>query len=165
MARLRRRVLACRTYAQRLTAIAHAAKRRWGYSENLIALWQADLTVTPEFIADNLVFCAVQDDEIIGFYALISQGDLFELEHMWVDPKHMRIGVGALMFKHAVCTVRSMDGSALRIVSDPHAEGFYLRMGARRVGEVASMPKGRTLPLLHFAIENRNAAPTGPPSC
>ena len=38
------------------------------------------------------------------------------------------------------------------IQSDPHAEGFYLHMGARRVGERASdsIP-GRVLPL--FVLE------------
>ncbi len=34
-----------------------------------------------------------------------------------------------------------------RIAPDPDAEAFYLRLGARRVGEVASTSTGRTLPL------------------
>jgi hypothetical protein len=34
------------------------------------------------------------------------------------------------------------------IASDPHAEGFYRRLGARRVRWVASKPAGRRLPRL-----------------
>ena len=145
---------------EHLTSIAHAAKRHWGYSDELIALWQADLTVTPEFIASQPVFCAMLDGEIAAFYALLRQGKSFELEHMWVDPKHMGAGVGRLLFDHAVRTARSMGGSILRIVSDPHAEEFYLRMGARRVGEAPSKPEGRTLPLLVVDLEPSRSQPT-----
>lgn len=146
--------------AQRLTTIAHAAKRYWSYSEELISLWQADLTVSPQFIADNPVFCAVRSSEIAGFYALSRQRETFELEHLWVDPQHMGTGIGALLFQHAVRTVRSMGGSVLNIASDPHAEGFYLRMGASRVGEVSSRPEGRTLPLLTLVIKANDVGST-----
>lgn len=140
------------TDAPRLTAIAHAAKRHWGYSDELMALWDDDLTLSPQFIASHPVFCAVRDGEIIGFYALLRQGETCELEHMWVDPQHMGTGVGALLFEHAVHTVRSMGGSVLTIVSDPHAEGFYRRMGARRVGRAPSRIAGRYLPLMRLVI-------------
>ena len=153
------------TDAQRLTTIAHAAKRHWGYPEELISLWQADLTISPQFIIDFPVFCAVRDSEIVGFYALLHIGETFELEHLWVDPQHMGIGVGTLLFQHAVLTVRSMGGSVLNIASDPHAEGFYLRMGATCVGETPSKPEGRTLPLLTLVIEANDSAATSSPLC
>ena len=148
------------TDAQRLTAIAHAAKRHWGYPEELISLWQADLTVTAQFIADYPVFCAVRDSEIVGFYALLRQGETFDLEHLWVEPQHIGIGVGTLLFNHAVRTVRSMGGAVLNIVSDPYAEGFYLRMGAIRMGEVPSKPEGRILPLLTLVIKANDVVST-----
>ncbi len=43
-------------------------------------------------------------------------------------------------------------GATLRIASDPNAEGFYLKMGARRVGETPSQPEGRALPLLLLEV-------------
>src|SRR5438034_25922 len=60
--------------------------------------------------------------------------------------------VGARMFEHAVATLRADSARVLRIASDPYAEGFYLRMGARRVGEWPSTPSGRTLPLLVWEV-------------
>ena len=153
------------TDAQRLTAIALAAKRHWGYSEELISLWRADLTVTPQFIVDCPVFCAVRDSEIVGFNALSRQGETFDLDHLWVEPQHIGIGVGTLLFEHAVRTARSMGGSVLNIASDPHAEGFYLRMGASRVGEVPSRPEGRTLPLLTLVIQAKGSEATSSPLC
>lgn len=140
--------------AARLTEIAHAAKRHWGYSEDLISLWRADLTVSPEFVASHDVHCAVRNGDILGFYALSHEDDAFELEHMWVDPHDIGRGVGALLFEHAALTVRSQGGSVLHIASDPNAEGFYRKMGALLVGSVPSKPEGRTLPLLTLVIES-----------
>ncbi|PYS84043.1 MAG: GNAT family N-acetyltransferase, partial [Acidobacteria bacterium] len=42
-----------------LTEIAHAAKRHWGYPENWIEHWQDDLTITPDFIATNEMYVAI----------------------------------------------------------------------------------------------------------
>jgi GNAT superfamily N-acetyltransferase len=134
--------------AAALTRIAHAAKRHWGYPEAWMRLWNRDLTVSPRFIAAHRVACAIADERIVGFYALSREASIFELEHMWVGPEHMGRGVGARLFAHAVETVRALGGDRLTIASDPNAEAFYRRMGARRLGEVASIPTPRMLPLL-----------------
>jgi hypothetical protein len=56
--------------AARLTEIAHAAKRHWGYPDGLIRLWHADLTITGDFVDANPTHCAVAGAEVLGFYAL-----------------------------------------------------------------------------------------------
>lgn len=138
--------------AEALTRIAYAAKRHWGYPDELMRLWTADLTVREEFVSGHPVYVAVRAASLVGFYALSRDGDRCELEHMWVDPPHMGSGIGTRLFDHATATARSLGGATLRIASDPNAEGFYRRMGARRVGEVASAPAGRMLPVLTFDL-------------
>ena len=145
-----------------LTAIAHAAKRHWGYPEAWIRRWRHDLTLTRRFIATHWVQCATSRGRNIGFYALSREGTTFDLEHMWVEPGHMGGGVGAGMFRHAIERVREGRGRRLRIVSDPNAEGFYRRMGARRIGEVASRPAGRVLPVLVVDVPATAAGVTPP---
>jgi hypothetical protein len=44
--------------------------------------------------------------------------------------------------------IGALGGARLDIAADPHAEGFYLHVGAHRVGVVPSTPAGRVLPLL-----------------
>lgn len=140
------------TDAGRLTAIAHAAKRHWRYPARWIRLWRDDLTVRPAFIRANPVYCAVRDGEIVGFYALSGSGSEHELEHMWVEPDHMGNRIGSALFGHALATVRSRRGRRLTIAADPNAEGFYRALGARRIGEVASRPAGRVLPVLRVEL-------------
>lgn len=146
--------------AERLTAIVHAAKRHWGYPASSIELWQRDLTVTPAVIDEDLVFCAevAGGSLIVGFHGLSRDGDVCELEHMWVDPPAMGQGHGAALFHHAIDVARAHGARELRIASDPHAEGFYCRMGAELVGTVPSTPEGRTLPLLVVRLRSDTAA-------
>ena len=143
----------------RLTRLAHDAKRFWGYSEELIRLWRDDLTVTPRFIADHAVYCAVKDSRIVGFYALSGEHGARELEHMWVDPRHIGRGVGRLLFAHLLGRLRREGVTRLRIASDPNAEGFYRKLGARRLGSVPSQPAGRHLPLLEIEAPDRGRRP------
>ena len=138
--------------ARTLTRIAHAAKRHWKYPEAWIHLWRDALTVTPPFAERYPVYCAVAGARVLGFYALSGGGATRELEHFWVLPAHIGRGVGARMFDHAVARLRIEGARDLRIASDLYAEGFYLRMGARRVGERLSTPRGRTLPLMVLEV-------------
>jgi N-acetylglutamate synthase-like GNAT family acetyltransferase len=131
-----------------LTRIAHAAKRLWRYPEKLIRLWKADLTIMPEFVVHHPVYCAVHKSRVVGFYALSGKGATRDLEHMWVEPRMIGSGVGRLLFTHLVSHLRRAKVMRLTIASDPNAEGFYRRLGAHRVGSVASRPAGRFLPLL-----------------
>jgi GNAT superfamily N-acetyltransferase len=122
--------------AQTLTAIAHAAKRHWRYPESWIEQWKPDLTITPDFIGNNEMFVAVLGDEIVGCCALVVTGSLAEIEHLWVRPEYMGDGVGRKLFGHAKTRAEQQGARAIELSADPNAEGFYERMGAKRIGEV-----------------------------
>ncbi|HEX6373962.1 MAG TPA: GNAT family N-acetyltransferase [Longimicrobium sp.] len=124
--------------AAALTAIAHAAKRHWGYPEAWIARWRDALTLTPAYIADHAVFVAAEAevDRPRGFYALEMREADAVLDHLWVAPEWMGRGLGRDLLAHAMRTARDLGAARLEIDSDPHAEEFYRRMGAVRVGDV-----------------------------
>ena len=146
--------------AEALTRISFAAKRYWGYPERWIERWRETLTITPDFIRRNEVHAALVEGRPAGFYALTGEGGTLELEHLWVLPEHMGAGVGRALFDHAVRRAASLNAEVLEIESDPNAEGFYRRMGARRVGEINYSIDGhrRTLPLLVVEVENHRTA-------
>jgi GNAT superfamily N-acetyltransferase len=141
-----------RADAAELTRISRAAKRHWGYPASLLRLWQRELAVTPGFIDRHPVYQAVHRGRVVGFYAISGTGRVRELEHMWVHPSHIGAGVGRALFAHLVRRLHAMAVKRLDVASDPNAERFYRRMGARRVGTVASTPTGRRLPLLRFTL-------------
>ncbi len=138
-----------------LTGIAHAAKRHWGYPEAWIAAWREALTLSPDFVAQHPVFVAEADGGgVRGFYALAPAGEGWTLEHLWLRPRWIGSGIGRLLFDHAAATAREAGAVGLEIDADPHAEAFYLHLGARRVGEVRADMDGqpRILPRLVFDL-------------
>ncbi len=139
-------------HADTLTRLAHAAKRHWRYTDADIALWKDALTVTADFISRHAVDRATVAGDVVGFYAITGDGATRVLEHLWVAPAHIGVGVGRRLLADARTRVRIDGVTVLRIESDPNAEGFYLKAGARRVGEVASTPAGRMVPVLVLTL-------------
>ena len=146
--------------AEALTRISFAAKRHWGYPERWIEQWSESLTIPPDVVRRNEVYAAVVEGEMVGFYALVGEGREIGLEHLWVLPEFIGTGVGRALFDHAVRRAVSMNAEVLSIESDPNAEGFYRRMGARRVGEISYPLDGqkRALPLLVFEVAKGGTA-------
>jgi GNAT superfamily N-acetyltransferase len=142
--------------ADALTQIAHAAKRHWGYPERWIQNWRDILTMRPEFIAANVTYCAMEDARAVGFYLLTNESDGLHLDHLWIAPHAMGRGIGRALFEHALEQTRRLGHPTLKIEADPNAEGFYTRMGARRVGVTVTSIENqrRELPLLLYDLEN-----------
>ena len=143
--------------AEALTRVAFAAKGHWGYPERWMRLWNESLTISPGFVRDTEVYAAVEGGEAVGFYALVGNGSVLELEHLWVVPGFIGRGTGRALFEHAVERAASLGARTLRIQADPNAEGFYRRMGAERTGENVYEIEGesRTLPLMVLELPSR----------
>lgn len=143
--------------AEILTAIAFAAKRHWGYPETWIQAWSDELTISEKDLRSQLIYKAVDPEKIIGLYALKLEEQEAEFTALWVLPKAMGVGIGRALFEHAESTAKSNGVTRLTITSDPHAEGFYRRMGASVYGQHPARmdDRPRFLPLMEKRlIEN-----------
>ena len=138
-----------------LTQIALDAKRHWGYPENWIKHWESDLTISPDFIANNHVYVAEEDGEIRGFYALCVSDRSAELEHMWVTPAYIGTGIGKELFLDAMDRAARMNVDTVELTADPNAAGFYQRMGATRIGATDSEIEGQPRQLPRMKVDVR----------
>ncbi len=139
--------------AELLTKIAFDAKSYWGYPSDWIKHWEADLTVSSEFITNHHVYVAEEEGEIRGFYALCVSGEKAELEHMWVRPDYIGTGVGKELFLDAMERATSLAVKDVELSADPNATGFYERMGAKQIGETKSEVHGVYRKLPRMKIE------------
>jgi GNAT superfamily N-acetyltransferase len=130
-----------------LSELALESKGYWGYSAEFLAACRDELTVTP----GHRAVVAERDGRVVGFYALTGEPPELDLAMMFVAPAEIGTGVGRALWAHAVDAAARSGAERVTIDAEPHAEAFYLAMGAVRVGEVASgsIP-GRTLPRLLF---------------
>jgi GNAT superfamily N-acetyltransferase len=139
--------------AEVLSQIARHSKAHWGYPDTWLDIWHDALTITPEFIEANFVSLAEVEGDEAGFFSLIEEDAGWELAHFFVLPKYIGQGIGRELWQEALRRLDNIaPGEPLSIESDPNAEGFYLRMGARRVGELTTEWDGlqRTLPFLLY---------------
>ncbi|MER7330463.1 MULTISPECIES: GNAT family N-acetyltransferase [unclassified Micromonospora] len=144
-----------------LSALALRSKGHWGYDQAFLDACRAELTFQPEDVRARRVAVADSAGGILGFYSLDGEPPSGELGNMWVEPDSIGSGVGRRLWHHAMQSARMAGFTSLRIEADPFAEGFYLAMGAERVGETpsGSIP-GRALPLLQMRIPLPSPAPS-----
>ncbi|GIE98131.1 GNAT family N-acetyltransferase [Paractinoplanes rishiriensis] len=136
-----------------LSDLALRSKARWGYDEQFLNACRADLTIRPAEVSARRVVVAEAAGQLAGFYTLDGTPPEGELGNLWIEPAHMRRGLGRRLWQHAVATADGLGFTTIRIDADPNAEGFYREMGATTVGETPSTAiPGRMLPQMRFVL-------------
>lgn len=139
--------------AEALTDLSLRAKAVWGYDAGFLARCRAVMTVKAANIESRPHVVAELDGRLAGFYGFEPEAAGIGLDYLFVEPDLIGRGVGRALWNHAVATARRLGQGALVVVSDPNAEGFYLRMGCSRIGTRPSeLESGRQLPLLRFML-------------
>jgi ribosomal protein S18 acetylase RimI-like enzyme len=139
--------------AAALSELALRSKARWGYDEQFLEACRAELTLCPQDISPRRTVVAEVAGRTAGFYTLDGAPPEGELGNLWIEPEHMRRGIGRELWRHAMAAARDAGFRTVLIEADPHAEGFYLAMGATTVGQTpsSSIP-GRFLARLRIVL-------------
>ena len=132
-----------------LTRLAMRSKASWGYSAEFMAACEAELTITPELIANWTIWAAEAEGRICGMVALRdgeSEGRA-ELEDFFVEPEGQGQGIGSALMATLLEACRAGGVRVLGLDADPNAEAIYHRLGFATVGRSpsGSIP-GRWLP-------------------
>ncbi len=138
-----------------LAALALRSKGHWGYAPARLEAMRTELSWDEDDLARMCFRIGTTATALVGFSAIEPLGaGRGELEALFVGPEHIGTGAGRVLIEDARDQARRLGCRTLVIQSDPHAEGFYLAAGARRVGErpSASIP-GRCLPLLELDLD------------
>jgi len=136
--------------AEILTEMAFTSKQHWGYSDAQMESWRSDLTVTKDYIAKNEVVKIYHANELIGFYSILD-GEPAEVDHLWLLPNFIRRGFGVVIFNAIRESVANRGQLVFHLVAEPHAKGFYDRMGGIVIRSFESKIPGRFLEVYEFA--------------
>ncbi|GAA0354683.1 hypothetical protein GCM10009092_18710 [Bowmanella denitrificans] len=142
--------------AQSLSVLALRSKAYWAYSADFMAAVADELTLSCQQLLSEQWACQVAEgkDIVLG-YALIDKthAGQWQLDALFVEPQAIGQGVGRALMDWVKQHMAEHNITSLIIQSDPHAEMFYLAMGAKRIGELPSASiAGRMLPLLELAV-------------
>jgi GNAT superfamily N-acetyltransferase len=140
--------------AETLTDLALAAKASWGYDAAFMARCRDIMVISPDSLRRHPYY--VIDNgagDLLGFYGFDLADGLLTLDWLFVAPEAQGRGLGRQLFDHAVTVARTRQFSYFQIISDPHAEAFYLKLGAVRCGSTASdLSPDRLLPVLRLDL-------------
>ncbi|MDP2479416.1 MAG: GNAT family N-acetyltransferase [Candidatus Palauibacterales bacterium] len=141
-----------------LSALAVRSKAHWGYPADWLEAWGPQLALSRADLENREVFVARGSAQPVGFYSLAFR-NCASLEHLWMDPRFMGRGLGRRLVEHAVARTALRGYPTLQVDADPHAESFYVRMGAIHVGWVPAPVSGtaRLLPRLVIPVPPADA--------
>jgi GNAT superfamily N-acetyltransferase len=133
---------------ERLREIAVASKSHWGYDLERVRQWASMGDFSPEALGEKEVYVAEADGRAIAWAALIRKGVVIVLEDLWVQPEWIGEGVGSRLFHRAVERARHLGGKRLEWEAEPHAVGFYEKMGGRYLRDSEPGVWGRVNPVM-----------------
>jgi GNAT superfamily N-acetyltransferase len=138
-----------------LTELTLRSKAYWGYDEEFMTSARADLAFeAAKFLPGFHVYVLEEGPLRLGFCSLLPlDARTVELHDLFVEPGAIGKGYGRRLFDHAVGVARELGYEAMILTADPHAEAFYQKRGATRVGERESnIQGGRMLPVMHLSL-------------
>jgi GNAT superfamily N-acetyltransferase len=73
--------------------------------------------------------------ELIGFAAIVPlRPQVLDLDALFVEPRHMRKGIGQLLIEDAARLARRRGARAIEVIANPNALRFYQRVGFEQLG-------------------------------
>ena len=138
--------------ANELSNLALSSKATWNYSEEFILACKADLTITEQYIKNNYVYILEEEQETVFFFSF-QRKEEDSLDFLYLHPNYKGKGYGRILRESVVQKAVELNIKSFTIDSDPNAKGYYLKMGAKQIGEIPSTVfKNRMLPLLRYDL-------------
>jgi GNAT superfamily N-acetyltransferase len=116
---------------ERLREIAIASKSHWGYDLERVRQWAALGDFSPEGLREKEFFVVEVSGEAVGWTAIAPRGEVCWLDDLWISPEWMGRGLGRLLFQRAAARGLELGASRIEWEAEPHAIGFYEKMGGR----------------------------------
>src|SRR3954463_2178481 len=126
------------TDAEILSQIAMESKQFWGYSNEQMQMWQDELTISADYILKNEVVKCYDSNELVGFFAIVDENGIIEIDHLWLKPNQLRKGFGKIIFEEIRKMLSKKNKTNFQLVAEPNAIGFYAKMGGKPVGSFES---------------------------
>lgn len=95
-----------------------------------------------------------KDNFLIGFFMIKSRSDTHELEYFYIEHSHLGKGYGKTLWScvEDICAKNGIR--KLIIVCGKKVTGFYLKMGAEKIGEIDSkVYRGVKIDFLQYQVK------------
>ena len=123
-----------KTDLETLNGLLKVSKAHWGYEADFMASFVENLSVTAEILADSITMLVYINEKLGGFYSFAKgEENHIELTHFYLYPDFIGKGWGRKLWGLALETARQKGWNEFLVWSDPHANGFYEKMGCKLI--------------------------------
>lgn len=138
---------------EHLTQITKKSKAFWGYSEDLLLVWDDALTITEDYIAKNDVYKFSVEDNIVGYYSYILEDEHnIKLDNLFLLPQYIGKGMGSYLMTDFLNRIQNQTHKRVYLESEPYAEGFYKKHGFQTIGKLETAVKDRFMPVMELGL-------------
>lgn len=81
---------------------------------------------------------AIVEERLVAFARFVVHPDRLELDDLFVDPGHVRGGLGRALVEDAEAIARAAAVDHLEVTANAHARRFYERVGFATIGSVGT---------------------------
>jgi ribosomal protein S18 acetylase RimI-like enzyme len=137
----------------RLTEITKKSKAHWGYSDEQMEKWNNNLTITRDYIEENLVFNLIDENQIIGYYSYLRlENNQVKIDNLFILPEYIGKGFGSFLMNDFLERMRNEKHQKIILDSEPNAEQFYKKIGFTKIGEFETSIKNRFMPIMEMKL-------------
>ena len=138
-----------------LCSIANKAKGYWDYPQEYLdkcrVYFEQEFTI--EYLKKSHTYLIQVSGKTIGMGTLLLDGKEGPMiDQFWLLPEQIGKGYGKEAFALLTNKARRLGWNSLTIISDTYAEGFYIAMGSKRIGELKSEVRDSMLPKMFLSL-------------
>ena len=123
----------------------------WGEKSTFLEKFKKVYIITPKCLNNSYIMKMVKDTEIVGFYSLDIKKR--ELDYFYIKKDLIGQGLGKKMWENMLNNCKKIGLKKIYFVTSPEAAGFYLSLGAIKIGTVESkLRKGKFILKLKYKI-------------
>lgn len=121
---------------QEINDLIARSKSHWPWPAEYLQAALPLHALSLDYLEKNLCVQVLDErDGLVAFGSLAEELPVLLLDNLWVDPVLIGRGVGRQTFQYLLQAATDRGASAIRVLPDPPAEGFYRRMGFVDTGE------------------------------
>lgn len=136
-----------------LNFIAFESESIWGEDKSYMDIFSQEYKVTKNMIENDYVYVMEDDKGIIGFFVILKDDEISELELFYIKKSFIGKGYGTLLWTNMISICKEKGIKKIGLVGSSDVGNFYKKLGAKEIGKIKSLLKvGRIVSKFEYEI-------------
>jgi len=139
-----------------LNELIYNSASYWGYDSEKMKKYMDAYGIKKEYLAKYPIYMVFDNKQIIGCYSFSDHKiDGWELNYFFIVRDYIGKGYGKKQWQACIETARALKIKSFVFWSDRHAEDFYCKMGAKKIGSRPSTITPQVMvPLMQYQVSS-----------